>query len=163
MQRHAEAERWIGVNKNVGTLERHASEMRREQGGEQADKRRWCPTTLCYESMRCCQGKNAALELVRQVLHGPRAFGCLSEERKKLGKDIAGTVAQFADHHFMTMIELAAPNGAGQHVCYGGHKRSIIIVESDEPCRVSADHAIGPPILSGDRHADATSDTMVVQ
>ena len=85
---------------------------------------------------------------LREFLRG------LREQREQLRKQIAGAVAQFADHQLVALIELPALDRACDHVGDRGQERHVVVAETAPPGRVRAEHAIGAAVAPGDRRGD---------
>src|SRR4029077_2187498 len=82
---------------------------------------------------------------------------------QKLRKQIPGAMAQLADHQLMTLVELAALNGAGDEVADGGEERAVLRAERARPVGADAENAVGAAVAPGDHRAHAADAAMVLK
>src|SRR4029077_14233640 len=107
----------------------YSIEKRRQQRIENLRQRGRSPAALGDEPVRIGQRQYPGLEFWHQLGNVLRALGGLREQRQQLGKQIAGTVAQFADHQLMTLIQLAALDRSRDHVGDRSKKRDVVLAE----------------------------------
>ena len=72
-------------------------------------------------------------------------------------------MAQLADHQLMTLVELAALNGAGDEVADGGEERAVLRAERARPVGADAENAVGAAVAPGDHRAHAADAAMVLK
>jgi hypothetical protein len=78
-------------------------------------------------------------------------------------EQIAGAMAQLADHQLVTLVQLAALDRAGDHVGDRGQKRDVVLAEGPRPGRVHAEHPIGAAVASRDRDGEPAHHAMLMQ
>ena len=113
--------------------------------------------------MRVGEREHARFVLGDQLGQVARVARGLREQREQLREQIAGAVAQFADHQLVALVRLAALDRARDHVGDRAEERDVVLAEAAPPRRVRAEHAVGAAVASGDRHAHAAVDAVIEQ
>ncbi len=89
MHRHAQTEGGIGLEEDIGTVERDAVQERCEQCVEQLGERRRLPAAFGDEPMRVGERQHARLVFDDEVGQAAGILGGLGEQRQELREQVA--------------------------------------------------------------------------
>ena len=109
------------------------------------------------------QSEHARLVLAHQLGHVLRVLRRLREQSEQLGKQIAGAMAQLADHQLVAFLELPALDGAGDEIADGGKERGVLGAERPPLAGADAENAIGAAVAAGDGRAHAADAAVILK